>query len=61
MQDIFSGSGRSEEMESLLVNRGEAPDCTLRLCCLQRLQVQGLSVFEMKNSGLDPKFEHIED
>uniref|UniRef100_A0A8C1ENY1 MALT paracaspase 3 n=1 Tax=Cyprinus carpio carpio TaxID=630221 RepID=A0A8C1ENY1_CYPCA len=38
MQDIFSGSGRSEEMDSLLVNSGETPDCTLRLCCLQRLQ-----------------------
>ncbi len=56
MQDIFSGSGRSEEMDSLLVNSGEAPDCTLRLCCLQRLQVQGLFVFEMKNSGIDLKF-----
>ncbi|XP_073706946.1 mucosa-associated lymphoid tissue lymphoma translocation protein 1 [Garra rufa] len=38
MQDIFSASGRSEEMDSLLVNSGETPDCTLRLCCLQRLQ-----------------------
>ncbi|XDV28723.1 hypothetical protein PO909_031940 [Leuciscus waleckii] len=38
MQDIFSASGRSEEMDSLLVSIGETPDCTLRLCCLQRLQ-----------------------
>ncbi|RXN05355.1 mucosa-associated lymphoid tissue lymphoma translocation 1-like isoform X1 [Labeo rohita] len=38
MQDIFSASGRSEEMDSLLANSGETPDCTLRLCCLQRLQ-----------------------
>ncbi|KAA0714902.1 Mucosa-associated lymphoid tissue lymphoma translocation protein 1 [Triplophysa tibetana] len=39
MQDIFSSCGRSEEMDSLLVCSGNPPDCTLRLCCLQRLQV----------------------
>ncbi|XP_051726267.1 mucosa-associated lymphoid tissue lymphoma translocation protein 1 isoform X2 [Ctenopharyngodon idella] len=38
MQDIFSASGRLEEIDSLLVSSGETPDCTLRLCCLQRLQ-----------------------
>ncbi|XP_067246591.1 mucosa-associated lymphoid tissue lymphoma translocation protein 1 isoform X4 [Chanodichthys erythropterus] len=38
MQDIFSASGRFEEIDSLLVSSGETPDCTLRLCCLQRLQ-----------------------
>nr|XP_699905.6 mucosa-associated lymphoid tissue lymphoma translocation protein 1 [Danio rerio] len=38
LQDIFSASGRSEEMDSLFVSGGQTPDCTLRLCCLQRLQ-----------------------
>ncbi|XP_051579724.1 mucosa-associated lymphoid tissue lymphoma translocation protein 1-like isoform X2 [Myxocyprinus asiaticus] len=38
MQDIFSASGRPEEIDSLLVSTGETPDSTLRLCCLQRLQ-----------------------
>lgn len=38
MQDIFSSCSRSEEMDSLLACSGKPPDCTLRLCCLQRLQ-----------------------
>lgn len=38
MQDILSTCGRLEEMDSLLMCSGGTPDCTLRLCCLQRLQ-----------------------
>ncbi|KAF3688832.1 Mucosa-associated lymphoid tissue lymphoma translocation protein 1 [Channa argus] len=38
MEDIFSGPGRSEEMDSLLLKTSDSPDCTLRLCALQRLK-----------------------
>lgn len=39
MEDIFSGPGRSEEMDSLLFKNSDNPDCTLRLCGLQKLKV----------------------
>lgn len=39
MEDIFSGPGRSEEMDSLLFKKSDNPDCTLRLCALQKLTV----------------------
>ncbi|XP_026168115.1 mucosa-associated lymphoid tissue lymphoma translocation protein 1 [Mastacembelus armatus] len=38
MEDIFSGPGRSEEMDSLLFKKSNNPDCTLRLCALQKLE-----------------------
>nr|XP_029523858.1 mucosa-associated lymphoid tissue lymphoma translocation protein 1-like [Oncorhynchus nerka] len=40
MEDIFSSPGRSGEMDSLLLNNlvAENPDCSLRLCGLQKLQ-----------------------
>ncbi|CAB1323190.1 unnamed protein product [Coregonus sp. 'balchen'] len=40
MEDIFSSPGRSGEMDSLLLNNlvTENPDCSLRLCGLQKLQ-----------------------
>ncbi|XP_042352574.1 mucosa-associated lymphoid tissue lymphoma translocation protein 1 [Plectropomus leopardus] len=37
MEDIFSGPGRSEDMDSLLFKTSENPDCSLRLCGLQKL------------------------
>nr|XP_040018554.1 mucosa-associated lymphoid tissue lymphoma translocation protein 1-like [Gasterosteus aculeatus aculeatus] len=37
MEDIFSSAGRSEEMDSLLFNRSDNPDCTIQLCALQKL------------------------
>lgn len=39
MQDIFSGPGRSDEMDTLLFRTLDDPDCTLRLCALQQLEV----------------------
>ena len=39
MEDIFSGPGRSEEMDTLLFSNSDNPDCTLRLCALQKLTV----------------------
>ncbi|XP_030280411.1 mucosa-associated lymphoid tissue lymphoma translocation protein 1 [Sparus aurata] len=38
MEDIFSGPGRSDEMDSLLFKKSDNPDCTLRLCGLQKLK-----------------------
>lgn len=38
MEDMFSGCGRFEEMESLLSGRSCTSDCTLRLCGLQKLK-----------------------
>ncbi|TRY58309.1 hypothetical protein DNTS_031066 [Danionella cerebrum] len=38
MQDIFSSTGQSEELDSLFATRTQASDSSLRLCCLQRLQ-----------------------
>ncbi|KAM6960896.1 mucosa-associated lymphoid tissue lymphoma translocation protein 1 [Aplochiton taeniatus] len=38
MEDIFSSPGRSEEMDSLLLNNSNSPDSTIRLCGLQKLQ-----------------------
>ncbi|CAN9499295.1 unnamed protein product [Ophioblennius macclurei] len=38
MEDIFSRSGRSEEMDSLLLQSSDNPDCILRLCSLQKLK-----------------------
>ncbi|CAJ1056737.1 mucosa-associated lymphoid tissue lymphoma translocation protein 1 [Xyrichtys novacula] len=37
MEDLFSGPGRSEEMDSLLFTKSRNPDCFLRLCALQKL------------------------
>lgn len=39
MEDIFSRTGRSDEMDSLLFMKNNNPDCTLRLCALQKLKV----------------------
>lgn len=39
MEDIFSSPDRSEEMDSLLFTKSDNPDCTLRLCALQKLTV----------------------
>ncbi|XP_048828444.1 mucosa-associated lymphoid tissue lymphoma translocation protein 1-like isoform X2 [Brienomyrus brachyistius] len=38
LEDIFSIAGWSDEMNSLLLDSTDAPDCSLRLCGLQKLQ-----------------------
>ncbi|XP_061630296.1 mucosa-associated lymphoid tissue lymphoma translocation protein 1 [Phyllopteryx taeniolatus] len=38
MEDIFSGPGRFEEMDSILFGKADNPDCSLRLCGLQKLK-----------------------
>lgn len=44
MEDIFSGPGRSDEMDTLLLRNSDDPDCTLRLCALQKLKVSGMTL-----------------
>lgn len=39
MKDIFSGPGMSLELDSLLFNPLDNPECTLRICSLQKLKV----------------------
>lgn len=39
MEDIFSGPSRSGEMDTLLLKSSDNPDCTLRICSLQKLKV----------------------
>ncbi|XP_064168631.1 mucosa-associated lymphoid tissue lymphoma translocation protein 1 isoform X1 [Anguilla rostrata] len=38
MEDVFSNLGRLDRMDSLLPNDTLSPDCSLRLCGLQKLQ-----------------------
>lgn len=38
MEDVLSRSGSSEEIDSLLFKSSDNPDCTLRLCNLQKLK-----------------------
>ncbi|CAK6951056.1 mucosa-associated lymphoid tissue lymphoma translocation protein 1 [Scomber scombrus] len=38
LEDTFSSPGRSEEMDTLLFQTSDKPDCTLRLCGLQKLK-----------------------
>lgn len=40
MKNIFSGDGRSAEMDSLLIKSLDNPDSTLRICSLQKLKVR---------------------
>ncbi|XP_026860409.2 mucosa-associated lymphoid tissue lymphoma translocation protein 1 isoform X3 [Electrophorus electricus] len=44
MEDIFSGSSRSDEMDSLLLSKADSPNCSLRLCGLQKLKSLVLKV-----------------
>lgn len=39
MEELYSGPGRFEEMDSILFDDGANPDCTLRVCGLQKLKV----------------------
>ncbi|KAJ8417345.1 hypothetical protein AAFF_G00285720 [Aldrovandia affinis] len=38
MEDVFSNVGRLDRMDSLLLSDTKSPDCSLRLCGLQKLQ-----------------------
>ncbi|XP_056137699.1 mucosa-associated lymphoid tissue lymphoma translocation protein 1 homolog isoform X2 [Lampris incognitus] len=55
MEDIFSRPGRSEEMDSLLHNGSDNPDCTLRLCALQKLQGSLVIKVNLHYTDMDSK------
>nr|XP_046163754.1 mucosa-associated lymphoid tissue lymphoma translocation protein 1-like isoform X3 [Oncorhynchus gorbuscha] len=57
MEDIFSSPGRSSEMDSLLLNNlvAENPDCSLRLCGLQKLQGSLVIKVDLHYTHMDRK------
>ncbi|XP_061577845.1 mucosa-associated lymphoid tissue lymphoma translocation protein 1 [Cololabis saira] len=60
MEDIFSRPGRSEEMDSLLFNKSCDPDCTLRLCSLQKLKESVVIKVDLHYTHTENKRRHIE-
>ena len=42
MEDVFSNPGSLERMDSLLLSGPRDPDCSLRLCGLQKLPVSSV-------------------
>ncbi|XP_071388283.1 mucosa-associated lymphoid tissue lymphoma translocation protein 1 [Centroberyx affinis] len=60
IEDIFSGPGRSEEMDSLLLMQSENPDCTLRLCALQKLQESLVIKVDLHYTHTDSKLRLTE-
>ncbi|XP_068459373.1 mucosa-associated lymphoid tissue lymphoma translocation protein 1 [Clinocottus analis] len=60
MEDIFSSPGRSEEMDTLLFNKSANPDCTLRLCALQKLTKTLVIKVDLHYSHMDSKLRQTE-
>ncbi|XP_041853254.1 mucosa-associated lymphoid tissue lymphoma translocation protein 1 [Melanotaenia boesemani] len=60
MEDIFSQPGRSVEMDSLLFNKSHSPDCTLRLCSLQKLKESIIIKVDLHYTHMDTKLRHTE-
>ncbi|XP_044048024.1 mucosa-associated lymphoid tissue lymphoma translocation protein 1 isoform X4 [Siniperca chuatsi] len=60
MEDIFSGPGRSEEMDSLLFKKSKNPDCTLRLCALQKLTKSLVIKVDLHYTHMDSKLRQTE-
>ncbi|XP_040893737.1 mucosa-associated lymphoid tissue lymphoma translocation protein 1 [Toxotes jaculatrix] len=60
LEDIFSGPGRSEEMDSLLFKNSDNPDCTLRLCALQRLKESLVIKVDVHYTHTDSKLRQTE-
>uniref|UniRef100_A0A3B3E2F3 MALT paracaspase 3 n=1 Tax=Oryzias melastigma TaxID=30732 RepID=A0A3B3E2F3_ORYME len=58
--DIFSKPGGSEEMESLLFNKSYNPDCSLRLCSLQKLKESLVIKVDLHYTNKDSKLRHTE-
>ncbi|XP_070827870.1 mucosa-associated lymphoid tissue lymphoma translocation protein 1 [Chaetodon trifascialis] len=60
IEDIFSGPGRSEEMDTLLLKSSDNPDCTLRLCALQRLTESVVIKVDLHYTHMDSKLRQTE-
>ncbi|XP_062860635.1 mucosa-associated lymphoid tissue lymphoma translocation protein 1 [Trichomycterus rosablanca] len=55
MDDIFSGPDQSDEMNSLLLSKAKNPDCSLRLCCLQKLERSLVIQVDLRYTNVDRK------
>ncbi|TMS05724.1 Mucosa-associated lymphoid tissue lymphoma translocation protein 1 [Larimichthys crocea] len=60
LEDIFSGPGRSEEMDSLLFQKSDNPDCTLRLCALQKLKGSLVIKVDLHYTNMDSRLRQTE-
>ncbi|KAM4734269.1 mucosa-associated lymphoid tissue lymphoma translocation protein 1 [Anableps anableps] len=60
MEDIFSMPGHSEDMDSLLFNETYNPDCTLRLCSLQKLKKSVVIKVDLHYTHKDSNLRHTE-
>nr|XP_020486924.1 mucosa-associated lymphoid tissue lymphoma translocation protein 1-like isoform X2 [Labrus bergylta] len=60
MEDLLSGPCRSEEMDSLLFMTSEKPDCSLRLCALQKLKESLVIKVELHYTHIDNQLRKTE-
>lgn len=60
MEDIFSRSGRSDEMDSLLLQSSDSPDCSLRLCSLQKLKESMIIKVDLNYTHKDSNLRQTE-
>ncbi|XP_074533873.1 mucosa-associated lymphoid tissue lymphoma translocation protein 1 [Halichoeres trimaculatus] len=60
MEDLFSGPGVSEEMDSLLFTKSDNPDCYLRLCALQKLTESLVIKVDLHYTPMDSKLRRTE-
>ncbi|XP_070686725.1 mucosa-associated lymphoid tissue lymphoma translocation protein 1 [Pempheris klunzingeri] len=60
MEDIFSGPGRSEEMDSLLFRKSDNPDCTLQLCSVQKLKESLVIKVDLHYTHMNSKMRQTE-
>ncbi|TKS73428.1 Mucosa-associated lymphoid tissue lymphoma translocation protein 1 [Collichthys lucidus] len=60
LEDIFSGPGRSEEMDTLLFQKSDNPDCTLRLCALQKLKGSLVIKVDLHYTHMDSRLRQTE-
>lgn len=60
MEDIFSGPDKSEDMDTLLFNNSHNPDCTMRLCALQKLKESLVIKVDLHYTHTDSKLRQTE-
>ncbi|XP_029290746.1 mucosa-associated lymphoid tissue lymphoma translocation protein 1 [Cottoperca gobio] len=60
MEDIFSGPGKSDEMDTLLLSKPGNPDCILRLCALQKLTESLIIKVDLHYTNMDNKLRRTE-
>ncbi|XP_030622573.1 mucosa-associated lymphoid tissue lymphoma translocation protein 1 [Chanos chanos] len=60
LEDIFSRADISDEMDSLLLNKSANPDCSLRLCCLQKLNKSLVIKVDLHYTHKDTRLRVVE-